>query len=108
MRRPCRLIAGNNIICHGTCVARKSSHPSAAVAGLVTTEPCTRYKAASWTAERECVRARVRACVRMYVCTDAVGALQPGQVTCHIIQLGLHVRRELVVHILRKVLLEEG
>ena len=42
------------------------------------------------------------------VLTNAAGALQPGQVTCHIIQLRLHVRCEVIVHILRKVLLEEG
>lgn len=42
------------------------------------------------------------------VLTNAVGVVQSGQVTCHIIQLRLHVRCEVIVHILRKVLLEEG
>jgi len=40
-----------------------------------------------------------------WVFTDA---LQPGQVTCHIIRLGLQVWRELIVHMLQKILLEEG
>jgi len=46
--------------------------------------------------------------MHVWVLTNAVGASQLSHITCHVIQLGLHVRREIIVHILRKMLLEEG